>query len=71
MALYRSILRAAHKFEDYNFRAYFMRRAREDWRQPVRSENFEKEQRNHLHVLQRQAVISSFYPSPTYENAQN
>ncbi|CAD7927632.1 unnamed protein product [Amoebophrya sp. A120] len=72
IVLYRSILRAAHKFQDYNFRSYFLRRAREDWRRNVDyNPTFIAGQREHLAVLQRQAIVSSLFPSPTYSDPQN
>ena len=68
--LYRSVQRAARGFEDYNFRAYFVRRSREDWRADTSaaaaSKDFLADQKQHLQMLRRQGALSQLYPSPRY-----
>mmetsp|Transcript_5060 Transcript_5060/g.10307 ORF Transcript_5060/g.10307 Transcript_5060/m.10307 type:complete len:88 (-) Transcript_5060:235-498(-) len=72
--LYRQILRAAGSFTDYNFRQYFVRRAKEDfrvfengWRQGridgAAKEAFIKEETKHLGMLKRQGIVSQLYES--------
>mmetsp|Transcript_122561 Transcript_122561/g.381536 ORF Transcript_122561/g.381536 Transcript_122561/m.381536 type:complete len:88 (-) Transcript_122561:84-347(-) len=70
--LYRQVLRAASSFTDYNFRSYFLRRAREDfrvfetrWRKgdidTTAQEAFVKDTTKHLGMLRRQGVLSQLY----------
>mmetsp|Transcript_66557 Transcript_66557/g.81478 ORF Transcript_66557/g.81478 Transcript_66557/m.81478 type:complete len:85 (+) Transcript_66557:3-257(+) len=67
--IYRSTLRAASKFTDYNFRHYFARRAREDFRafysnQPVDDASqkaFLQKAQENLNMLERQSTVSQMY----------
>lgn len=76
VGLYRDILRAATGFRDYNFRNYFVRRAKEDWHSFVKkgaseqeAAEFLKKQEAELEVLKRQSIISGLYPSPAYDGS--
>mmetsp|Transcript_22614 Transcript_22614/g.33070 ORF Transcript_22614/g.33070 Transcript_22614/m.33070 type:complete len:81 (-) Transcript_22614:126-368(-) len=65
--LYRSLLRAAKNFTDYNFRSYAYRRVRTEFREnvslaPVEAEVKYNEGLVHLGVLTRQSIVSSLYP---------
>ena len=68
LALYRSLLRAAQGFSNYNFREYAMRRVREDMRASqglIETEDIMRAQREgqqHLALVRRQATISSLFP---------
>mmetsp|Transcript_5023 Transcript_5023/g.10123 ORF Transcript_5023/g.10123 Transcript_5023/m.10123 type:complete len:88 (-) Transcript_5023:186-449(-) len=72
--LYRQVLRAAGSFTDYNFRNYFLRRAKEDfrvfenrWRKGevdgAAQKAFIKEETKHLGMLRRQGILSQMYES--------
>jgi Complex 1 protein (LYR family) len=59
LILYRRAMQISRKFQDYNFREYFLRKYREDFRGPDWSiENCKKS----LLKLQRQGYIQSLYP---------
>lgn len=68
LSLYRTLLRSAHSFKDYNFRAYFQRRIKEEFHANAKSP-LQKEAlaellatgRHELEVLRRQAAISAMY----------
>mmetsp|Transcript_36570 Transcript_36570/g.72858 ORF Transcript_36570/g.72858 Transcript_36570/m.72858 type:complete len:85 (+) Transcript_36570:21-275(+) len=66
--LYRSLLRAARGFTNYNFREYALRHVQEDFRAasdlstPAEITHAYKQGRMHLDVLRRQAMISSMFP---------
>mmetsp|Transcript_97134 Transcript_97134/g.296814 ORF Transcript_97134/g.296814 Transcript_97134/m.296814 type:complete len:90 (-) Transcript_97134:16-285(-) len=73
--LYRHILRAAGSFTDYNFRCYFQRRAREDFRgfadrcrrgemDAAGTETFLQGSQEHLEMLKRMGVVSQLYAAP-------
>mmetsp|Transcript_63652 Transcript_63652/g.93236 ORF Transcript_63652/g.93236 Transcript_63652/m.93236 type:complete len:93 (-) Transcript_63652:76-354(-) len=70
-ALYRALVRSSKKFGTYNFREYFLRRTREDFRQyrtetdPAKIKELLEYGRRELQVIQRQATISSLFGSPT------
>mmetsp|Transcript_71284 Transcript_71284/g.149025 ORF Transcript_71284/g.149025 Transcript_71284/m.149025 type:complete len:91 (+) Transcript_71284:107-379(+) len=70
--LYRQVLRSANSFADYNFRCYFQRRTREDFRtffaryqkgeiDDTAKAAFLKEGRHNAEVLHRQSVLSQLY----------
>ncbi|CDK28673.1 unnamed protein product [Kuraishia capsulata CBS 1993] len=67
LSLYRQFLRNASKFEDYNFRNYFLRKSRDEFKKhkdvsdPAEIANFIKSARQDLLVLKRQAEISQMY----------
>ena len=75
--LYRDLRETSRKFQDDNFRAYFLRIARDDFRafekkkipgdSPVLAE-FISEQQNNLSVLKRQTVIENFYYRPEFNS---
>ncbi|KAH3667279.1 hypothetical protein OGAPHI_002928 [Ogataea philodendri] len=65
LSLYRQFLRYSYKFENYNFREYFLRKARTDFKklkdfQGDSAELLEKA-RADLSVLKRQSTISQMY----------
>ena len=57
--LYRQLLKTALRLQDYNFRSYFHRRIREEFR---RGEFPLSEASSYLALLQRQATLQSLYP---------
>mmetsp|Transcript_73205 Transcript_73205/g.136801 ORF Transcript_73205/g.136801 Transcript_73205/m.136801 type:complete len:88 (+) Transcript_73205:78-341(+) len=70
--LYRQVLRAAGSFSDYNFREYFLRRARDDFRgfalrskigslDAAGTDAFLQDARENLQMLQRQSTLSQLY----------
>lgn len=65
-SLYRSMLREARGFTNYNFRNYFIRRTRDSFRENanLKGEDAIKainEAKNDLKILHRQNVISNMY----------
>ena len=56
--VYRQLLKTALRFQDYNFRTYFHRRIREEFR---RGEMSLSEAHSHLALLQRQATVQGLY----------
>lgn len=70
ISLYRSLVRSSKQFSTYNFREYFLRRTREDFRQhktetnPAKIKELLETGRQELQVIHRQATISSLYASP-------
>eukprot|EP00249_Psilotum_nudum_P009198 c21773_g1_i1 orf=467-730(-) len=67
-SLFRSLLREARKFSDYNIREYVKRRSKEGFRQldidPALAFSQGKEQ---LEVVKRQSVVYSIY-APRVKN---
>eukprot|EP00013_Stygamoeba_regulata_P021569 CAMPEP_0177647846 /NCGR_PEP_ID=MMETSP0447-20121125/10515_1 /TAXON_ID=0 /ORGANISM="Stygamoeba regulata, Strain BSH-02190019" /LENGTH=80 /DNA_ID=CAMNT_0019150453 /DNA_START=73 /DNA_END=315 /DNA_ORIENTATION=- len=68
LPLYRSMLRSARRFPTYNFREYFSRRVREDFRaardssmSEAQQDAFLAAQREKARALARQSTISSLY----------
>mmetsp|Transcript_18436 Transcript_18436/g.43333 ORF Transcript_18436/g.43333 Transcript_18436/m.43333 type:complete len:88 (-) Transcript_18436:105-368(-) len=72
--LYRQVLRAAGTFTDYNFKQYFLRRAKEDFRvfehrcqkgevDLANQQAFMQAGLKHLGMLKRQGMISQMYES--------
>mmetsp|Transcript_46129 Transcript_46129/g.73298 ORF Transcript_46129/g.73298 Transcript_46129/m.73298 type:complete len:85 (+) Transcript_46129:73-327(+) len=69
MSIYRGTLRAASKFTDYNFRHYFARRAREDFRafygspqvDDASRKAFLEKAKENLNMLERQSMVSQMY----------
>mmetsp|Transcript_6179 Transcript_6179/g.14766 ORF Transcript_6179/g.14766 Transcript_6179/m.14766 type:complete len:88 (-) Transcript_6179:63-326(-) len=70
--LYRQVLRAAGSFSDYNFRAYFLRRARDDFRgfglrwqrgsiDAAGTDAFLQDANETLGMLKRQSTLSQMY----------
>eukprot|EP00538_Stauroneis_constricta_P005272 CAMPEP_0119549694 /NCGR_PEP_ID=MMETSP1352-20130426/3340_1 /TAXON_ID=265584 /ORGANISM="Stauroneis constricta, Strain CCMP1120" /LENGTH=77 /DNA_ID=CAMNT_0007595303 /DNA_START=51 /DNA_END=284 /DNA_ORIENTATION=- len=67
-ALYRSLLREAHKMGDYNFRSYAIRRVKAGFKtnrslQGEAAAAAIKDGEEQLAVLKRQAVLGQLYPS--------
>jgi hypothetical protein len=56
--MYRRVMKAAYRLQDYNFRSYFIRRAREEARRNTWSTEKWAE---HLGMLERQSVIQQLY----------
>ena len=63
-ALYRNLLKASMRFQDYNFRSYFVRRTKEEFRRGELTSESLALGKSQLEVLQRQATLQSLYPSP-------
>ncbi|QLQ80558.1 hypothetical protein HG537_0D05590 [Torulaspora globosa] len=67
LSLYKQFVKNAKQFNDYNFREYFLRRARFDFKQnakihdPTRLAAIYEEAQKNLGVLKRQSVISQMY----------
>lgn len=61
LSLYRDLLQTAAKFKDANFRAYFTRITRDDWRKNPHSHEFIVEQSRNLEVLKRQTTLENYY----------
>lgn len=67
--LYRDILRTSMSLKDKNFREYFVRITRDDFRnvRPKMSESeFITLQEENLQVLQRQAIVQNMYYSDSF-----
>lgn len=64
LSLYRSLLRNSYKFDQYNFREYFLRKTKADFRKfanvPDNSNLIESAVKD-LNILKRQATISKMY----------
>lgn len=56
--MYRQLLKTALRFQDYNFRTYFHRRIREEFR---RGQISLSEAKSHLAILQRQTTVQGLY----------
>ncbi|KAJ2718287.1 hypothetical protein GGI07_005818 [Coemansia sp. Benny D115] len=69
LKLYRSTLKAAQGFETYNFRKYFYRRTRDQFRHEAKRSNMDaaevqramKEGREQLEVIKRQALVNRLF----------
>lgn len=65
--LFKEMLRASKNFTDYNFRTYFTRRIKEEFRKqrdvksPEEKDKFLAEAEKTLGILQRQSALSNFY----------
>ena len=62
--LYRDILRASHSLKDKNFREYFVRIARDDFRvvrNSAEEKDFIKQQIENLEVMKRQSIVQNMY----------
>lgn len=65
--LFRELIRASNNFTDYNFRTYFVRRVKEEFRKhenvksPEERDRFIAEAEKTLGILQRQSALSQFY----------
>lgn len=72
LRLYRSLLKACGKFEQYNYREYALERVKHDFRANRNLVNQEEinlaveKAKENLVVIQRQAEISTLYPSEGY-----
>ncbi|KAG2509886.1 hypothetical protein BBO99_00008962 [Phytophthora kernoviae] len=69
LRLYREMLRSASKLETYNFRSYFTRRVKEDFRKNKTLAEGSPEQQQALTLarqqadgLYRQMIITKLYP---------
>ncbi|ODQ47760.1 hypothetical protein PICMEDRAFT_32291 [Pichia membranifaciens NRRL Y-2026] len=64
LTLYRSLLRNSYKFDHYNFREYFLRQTRSEFRkhrQVPDNEALVEDALKNLAVLKRQATINKMY----------
>ena len=59
--LYRKLLKASLRLSDYNFRSYFYRRAREEFRRGEMSQERVAYAQEQLAMLERQATLQSLY----------
>lgn len=69
-SLLRSLLREAHKVNDYNFRSYAIRRVKAGFRMNSGLEGNAKmaaikEGEEQLAILRRQVIVGNLYPSDT------
>lgn len=66
--LYRELLRASKSFKDKNFREFFVRTTREDFRDrsAIADPDFVKTQEENLTVLKRQAIVQNMYYSDSF-----
>ncbi len=67
--LYRELLRTSKSLKDKNFREYFVRITRDDFRtvRPKLSEpDFIKSQTENLQVLKRQSLVQNLYYSESF-----
>jgi len=64
--LYRDLLRAASRFKDPNFKAYFTRIVKDDFKTSSPSEDFQATQRKNLELLNRQHTIQNMYFSEDF-----
>ncbi|GMM32515.1 Isd11 protein [Martiniozyma asiatica (nom. inval.)] len=64
LALYRAFIRTSNQFQNYNFKAYFLRKTRADFRASgeMTPELYQKALQD-LQVLKRQATVSQMYHS--------
>ena len=69
LSLYRRLLRESSQFTSYNYRNYFLRRIREEFRQNSqvkdcqKIQEFIKKAQNDLAVIKRQVVLGKLYPA--------
>lgn len=68
LGLYRSFLRQASQYTDYNMRSYVRRRVREDFRKYSKVSGAEVESlwqhgKQQFGIVKRQAQISQMYPA--------
>ncbi|KAJ4481146.1 hypothetical protein J3R30DRAFT_3700731 [Lentinula aciculospora] len=67
LSLYHSTLRTSKSFSSYNFRNYFIRRAKDTFRaiksesDPARIQNLYSEATRELAVLRRSAIVNQLY----------
>ncbi|KAF9074613.1 hypothetical protein BDP27DRAFT_1213826 [Rhodocollybia butyracea] len=67
LSLYQSTLRTSRSFSSYNFRNYFVRRAKDTFRtiqsetDPVRVQSLYSEAARDLAVLRRSAIVNQLY----------
>lgn len=67
LSLYRQIIKNSRKFTNYNFREYFLRRSRLEFKKninlndPSQISDLVNNAQNELAVLKRQAIISQLY----------
>ena len=73
-ALRKTIVSTASKFKDTNYRAYFIRRANEDFdaflskdRSDAEVAEFTKKMESHKAMLDRQSTIDQMYHSDTFD----
>jgi len=65
--LYKQMLKEAHRFKNYNFREYSVRRVREEFREnrlekdPQKINQMMEKGKQNLDVLKRQTVINAMY----------
>ena len=58
--LYRRLMQVCREFRDYNFREYFLRRTREEFRKDMWNNTKSK---SLLEILQRQSSLQALYPA--------
>ncbi|KAJ3775836.1 hypothetical protein FB446DRAFT_723891 [Lentinula raphanica] len=67
LSLYHTTLRTSKSFSSYNFRNYFIRRAKDTFRaiqsesDPARAQNLFAEATRELAVLRRSAIVNQLY----------
>ncbi|XP_046375478.1 LYR motif-containing protein 4-like [Haliotis rufescens] len=67
LALYKSLLREARKFTEYNYRMYALRKTRDSFRtnkyvtDPQQIWNLLKDAQQNLTIIQRQVVVGQLY----------
>lgn len=67
LSLYRQMLRASQKFDNYNFREYSLRRVREEFHRHKNEQDsavieaLVKKAKENLEIIERQSLISRLY----------
>ena len=64
--LYSNLRRAASRFKDPNFKAYFSRIVKDDFKTAAPTEEFLQTQRKNLEMLNRQHTIQNMYYSEDF-----